>query len=438
VEQFQGSVSSTPSKHLVLCLDGTWCDGDNRPEPQSNIALLSGIIEPGPHGGPPQRIYYDAGVGTDGGLFNRLLGGAFGRGLSANVLAAYRFLSQFYSPGDRLYIFGFSRGAFTARSLCGFMSASGLLTRDACNAANLDFAWSYYRTPAKERYPADRARLSRITHGPDEARIRFLGVFDTVGALGVPKGFLGRLGKRAIQFHDADVSSVVDHSCHALAIDEYRLEFEAALWTEPRHRKYKTVEQAWFPGSHADIGGGCGETGLSDLTLDWMLKRLARFCPELKLRPKGEWPRQLAPNYQAKIYDGRGLMFWRSRWRPLVRTINRCKLDPPRRCRVPGVRPHSRPIGEMVHWSALARWQETMNSPRRRRYQPDNLQATLESLREEITLVVGPDGQPRRLWELTANDEGGPEAKAPATVQRAFNGSGKSMTEQHENRGQVM
>ena len=204
-------------KHLIVCLDGTWSDAD-RPDPETNIVTLSRLIDPRPASGPAQRVYYDAGVGTGGGFLDRVAGGMFGKGLSANVLAAYRFLSQFYAPGDYVYVFGFSRGAFTARSLCGFLSASGLLTADMCNPANLEFAWDYYRTPPKLRYPADSARLRRITH--PEARIRFLGVFDTVGALGIPTLRLSRIGKRALQFHDADVSSVVDHSCHALAIDE--------------------------------------------------------------------------------------------------------------------------------------------------------------------------------------------------------------------------
>ena len=202
----------------------------------------------------------------------------FGKGLSANVLAAYRFLSQFYEPGDRIYVFGFSRGAFTARSLCGFMSASGLLTQDMCNAANQEFAWSYYRTPPKQRFPPI-ARGCSASPIPT-ARMRFLGVFDTVGALGIPKSFMNRIGKRSLQFHDADVSSVVDHSCHALAIDEYRLEFEAcrvdraagtasiAAWSRPG-----------FRARTANIGGGYDDTGLSDLALDWMLKRLQPPLP---------------------------------------------------------------------------------------------------------------------------------------------------------------
>lgn len=405
-----GRASSDPAmKHLVICLDGTWSDGDG-PAPQTNIALLAGMIDPKPPGGPEQRVYYDAGVGT-GGLLDRIAGGAFGRGVSANVLAAYRFLSQFYAPGDNVYVFGYSRGAYTARSLCGFLAASGLLTQDNCNEANQAFAWSYYRTPPKARFPADRARLARITHVP-EPRIRFLGAFDTVGALGIPRGFMSRLARRAVEFHDTDVSSVVDHSCQALAIDEHRAEFEAAVWTEPRHRKYATVEQAWFPGSHADVGGGCADCGLSDLALEWMLKRLQRHCPELALSPVEAWPRPLKPDYRGRIHDGRGWLFVRSRWRPLVRLINRC---PPgsRRCRLPAVRPHSRPIGEMVHWSALARWQETKAARRRRqRYQPRNLLAAIESVQRNLTPVVGVDGEPTSLMGLHAGGAA-PAAREP-------------------------
>lgn len=414
-------------KHLIICLDGTWSDA-NAPAPQTNIAILAGVIDPNPDGAPEQRVYYDAGVGT-GGLIDRIAGGVFGKGLSANVLAAYRFLSQFYAPGDNIYVFGYSRGAFTARSLCGFLSASGLLTADMCNAANQEFAWNYYRTPPKQRFPADRARLKRITH-PDP-RVRFLGVFDTVGALGIPRSFMSRIGRRSLQFHDADVSSIVDHSCHALAIDEYRLEFEASVWTEPRHRKYHSVEQAWFPGSHANIGGGCADRGLSDLALEWMLKRLERHSPELKLAPKETWAQPLSPDYRGRLYDERSWMFWRSRWRPLVRLINRCEIGGARFFRLPQIRPHSRPIGEMVHWSALARWEETKANRRWQRYQPRNLLAALKSVQESGTPVVGVDGEPTSLTGLYAGNAAAAEPRREPELPtlppaRAGNGVGKA------------
>lgn len=409
-------------KHLIVCLDGTWSDAD-RPDPETNIVTLSRLIDPRPEGGPAQRIYYDAGLGTGGGFLDRIAGGMFGKGLSGNVLAAYRFLSQFYAPGDYVYVFGFSRGAFTARSLCGFLSASGLLTADMCNPANLEFAWNYYRTPPKLRYPADSARLRRITH--PEARIRFLGVFDTVGTLGIPALWLNRIGKRGFQFHDADVSSVVEHSCHALAIDEYRKEFEAAVWTEPRHNKHGPVEQVWFPGSHANIGGGYDDRGLSDLALEWMLMRLNRHCPELKLRPAEDWPRPLSPNYKGKLYDSRTWMFWRSWWRPLIRLINRCDVGRAWRCHLPEIRPNSRPIGEMVHWSALARWEETKAARRRReRYAPRNLLAVLKSVQESKTPVVGLDGEPTSLSGLYAGNGAQPTPGVEPPSPRAGNGAG--------------
>jgi len=412
------------SKHLIICLDGTWCDGDSA-DPQTNIRLLSDILDPKPEGGSEQRIYYNAGVGT-GGFLDRIAGGVFGKGLSANVLAAYRFLSQFYEPGDKIYVFGFSRGAFTARSLCGFLSASGLLTQDMCNAANQEFAWNYYRTPPKKRYPADRARLRRITHNNPEARIRFLGVFDTVGALGIPQSFMSWIGRRAIHFHDTEVSSVVDHSCQALAIDEYRLEFEPAVWTEPRHRKYQTVEQVWFPGSHANIGGGCADTDLSDLALIWMLQRLRRHCPEVGFTWKEPLLERFGryPSCTGKIFDPRSWIFWRSRWRPTIRSINRC--EPGRRwlSRLFKPRPHSWPIGEMVHQSAVQRWEQTKDERRRHRYQPPNLLAAIESRK---TVVVGFDGEPISAVGRSVGNGAQTARAEESPPPRAVNGDGHAV-----------
>jgi T6SS, Phospholipase effector Tle1-like, catalytic domain len=374
--------------NLVVCLDGTWSD-EAGPEPQTNVAIMAGLIDPRPANGVSQIVYYDAGVGT-GGWLDHWAGGLFGSGLSANVLEAYRFLSLNYTPGDNVYVFGFSRGAYTARSLCGFLSASGLLRAEHCDVETQRFAWRYYRTRPKKRYPADRTKLA--AKGYDDLRVRFLGVYDTVGALGIPRGWLSWRRRRSFQFHDTEVSSIVDHSCHALAIDERRAEFEAAVWSTPRHRSYHTVEQVWFPGVHANVGGGYDDRGLSDLSLDWMLKRLARLCPELALRPV-----KLAPDHAGKLYDSCSWVFWRSRLRPLIRLINRCRPGGDARAfRCARVEPHSRPIGEMVHWSALLRHFERRHHPVKERYSPINLLAALESATRGGTLVVGPDGEPAR------------------------------------------
>jgi hypothetical protein len=325
-----------------------------------------------------------------------MAGGLLGVGLSANVLEAYRFLSLNYRPGDNIYAFGFSRGAFTARSLCGFLSASGLLRAEHCDEPTQAAAWQYYRTKPKMRYPADREALRAKCH--NDVRVRFLGVFDTVGTLGIPRQSLNGIGRRAFEFHDTEVSSIVDHSCHALAIDEHRAEFEAAVWNAPRHRSYRTVEQVWFPGAHANVGGGYQDRGLSDLSLDWMLKRASRHCPELAWKPAG-----LAPNHAGTLHKSLTWLYWRSRLRPLIRLINRCALvDGAGRYRSAGSRAHSQPIGEMIHWSAMVRHFESRNRPDPERYAPINLVAALASVARGKTLVVGPDGEPIRDFAATA------------------------------------
>jgi Uncharacterized alpha/beta hydrolase domain (DUF2235) len=373
--------------NLVICLDGTWQNADS-PEDQSNIALIASMIDPKPvKGGAPSQVYYDAGVGTDGSPLDRLAGGLLGVGLSRNMLEAYRFLSLNYQPGDGIFIFGFSRGAYAARSLCGFLSAAGLLRPDMCDLDNQGRAWKYYRTKPKKRFPADKEHLRRLTHA--DLRVRFLGVFDTVGALGIPQTWLNGIGRRNFEFHDTDVCSIVDHSCQALAIDEHRLEFEAAVWRQPSHHGYQTVEQVWFPGEHSNIGGGCADRGLSDLTLDWMTKRLRRFCPELALLPF-----EMKPDHRGTLYDARTWLYWRSIWKPLMRVINRCVPKNTRGMRLAAIHPHSRPIGEMLHWSALARFMETRKAGSRRRYCPPNLRAALDSVKAGTTPIVGVDGEP--------------------------------------------
>ena len=371
---------------LIICLDGTWNNADSA-DFQTNIGLLASMIDPKPDRGVPAQIYYDAGVGTSGSRTNRLAGGLLGKGLSTNILEAYRFLSLNYQPGDDISIFGYSRGAYTARSLCGFLAASGLLRADACDPQTQDFAWRYYRTKPKKRFPADKEHLRRLAHA--NVRVRFLGVFDTVGSLGIPRTWLNWIGRRAFQFHDTDLCPIVDYACQALAIDEHRIEFEAAVWRQPQHRGYLSVEQVWFPGVHANIGGGYEDRGLSDLTLDWMVKRLRKYCPEVVVSTAG-----LQPNHRGTLYDPRSWLYWRSIWRPLMRLINRCVLKDCRRIRLASIAPHSKPIGEMLHWSALARFMETKKQGAGKRYAPANLRAALDSVREGKTLIVGADGEP--------------------------------------------
>jgi uncharacterized protein (DUF2235 family) len=265
------TVEGSTRKRLVVCCDGTW----NRPDKDdvTNIEKIARTVETDLRQteGVQQLVLYVSGVGSGSYAADRILGGAFGLGLSANIVNAYRFLALNYKPGDEVFVFGFSRGAYTARSLCGMIGRVGLLTREALVADQLDEAVKRYKAGADgadafEVSPADFK--TRYCH-PD-ATVRLLGVFDTVGALGVPGAV-----RRKHQFHDVRLGSTVTWARQALAVDERRLKFEPCLWeatddARAADEKSGRVEQVWFSGVHSDVGGGYRETGLSDTTLLWM------------------------------------------------------------------------------------------------------------------------------------------------------------------------
>lgn len=279
-------------RRLVVCLDGTWNTDDR--EDITNIVRIRDLVDPkftDPETGTVehQRVYYDAGVGT-GGLTDTYVGGSTGAGLEDNVRQAYRFLSQYYEPGVEIFIFGFSRGAFTARSLAGFIGSSGLMQPQFCNRENENRAWSYYRIPPKEREPAERINLQRFMF-PD-LTIKLVGVFDTVGARGIPGELFKTINRVRYGFHDVSLASNIDYALHALAVDERRGPFGASVWQYPNHKNNKCIEQVWFAGVHSNIGGGYPDRGLSDLALEWMLQQIERNG--LGLRLVRDWRKEVA------------------------------------------------------------------------------------------------------------------------------------------------
>jgi len=199
--------------------------------------------------------------------------------LSRNVFDAYHFLIDNYESGDWLYLFGFSRGAFTARSLGGLIRNCGILRSE--NADRIHEAWSLYRSSADK--PAGvKSTLFRRAYSY-EPRIHFIGVWDTVGALGIPvpgpswlKPIVTRLNHRWA-FHDTKLSTQVNGAFHALAIDEQRAAFAPTLWHQQSGADGQELKQVWFTGVHCDIGGGYPDTSLSDIALLWMADR-AREC----------------------------------------------------------------------------------------------------------------------------------------------------------------
>jgi uncharacterized protein (DUF2235 family) len=268
-------------KRLVVCCDGTW----NRPDSAhvTNVEKIARTISTdlaSTHD-VQQLVLYLQGVGSSGYLADKLLGGAFGFGLFEAIKGGYRWLALNYEPGDEIFVFGFSRGAYTARSLVGMIGRVGLLTRQSLVSGHLPEAVERYRRkrPDNASYHGTSDKRFREVHSHPHTTIAFLGVFDTVGALGVP----GALGRRH-QFHDVQLSKAVLCARQALAIDEHRMKFEPSLW-EPEGPLDDTasaqppedprVKQVWFEGAHSDVGGGYAETGLSDTTLGWMSSEAA-------------------------------------------------------------------------------------------------------------------------------------------------------------------
>lgn len=262
-------------KRLVVCCDGTW----NKPDAETitNVEKIARTVQSDPSacGETSQLVYYVSGVGTGSYLLDRWLGGAFGFGLFHQVVASYRFLAQNYEPGDEIFIIGFSRGAYTARSVAGMIARIGLLTKRSLVEERLPAAVRLYQRDDLAE-GALGASIDEFKHDHCHAApIHFLGVFDTVGALGVP-GFM----RFTPRFHDIALSAQVRQARQALAIDETRLKFAPTLWAAPAGAGGPTgdpsedprVKQVWFEGSHSDVGGGYRATGLSDTALLWMAR----------------------------------------------------------------------------------------------------------------------------------------------------------------------
>lgn len=271
-------------KRLVVCCDGTWqrLYGGAL----TNVALTARSVAARDGNGNAQIVYYSAGVGAQLERTS-LWQGMTGADLDENLIEAYTFINLNYEPGDEIYLFGFSRGAYTVRSLAGLLRKCGVLRRahvDKTHEAlklyrNHDIATA---SPAAERFRIAHAAAwprmtAPFTTPPVDLRINYLGVWDTVGSLGIPRVLPISLGlNKRYQFHDTALSRAVHSARHAVAIDERRKAFAPTLWSNvdafnipgapPR------VAQAWFPGDHGGVGGSDISRGLSNCALLWVLE----------------------------------------------------------------------------------------------------------------------------------------------------------------------
>lgn len=265
-------------KRIVFAADGTWDTPpgakDKRGAGTNVWKLYSALLNL-----PEQLKFYDSGVGTNGNPFDHLRGGTLGDGLFDKLQDGYSYLSHVYNPGDSIYLFGFSRGAYTARSLGGMLAGFGLPTKNMSNSTTPEIFAAY-----RERDSEHRALLKKQlteSYGLVEVDIEMIGVWDTVGSLGVP-GFLFEVfNERRYGFLDTKLCEQIKHAYHAISIDERRASFQPTLWTNPVDGTYYNndarVEQVWFAGGHCDVGGSYPASQLADITLGWMMMK-AKNC----------------------------------------------------------------------------------------------------------------------------------------------------------------
>jgi uncharacterized protein (DUF2235 family) len=362
---------------LAVFMDGTWSD----PADGTNIDQLCGRAPESDReaGGGGQDKQYIEGVGNR--PWERLRGGVLGRGVDANIRKGYEFIAAHHRPGDQIFLFGYSRGAFTARSLAGMIAKCGVVPPEVLGAEELFDRYRDRARPGLREMLADEDDHSRRTE-QDRAvlangrleRIRFIGVFDTVGSLGIP-GSVGRLFARKYQFHDTNLSGYVDFARHAVAIDENRPEFQPTLWTGvpvPIAGSTTSIEQRWFVGAHSDVGGGGprsrARAPLSALAREWMADEAENAGLDLRAAQ----PPLTGDEWESPYDD------------PFASWLR------PVGWLVPGRRPHLRPVNtstkEELDESVLRRWASSLG------YRPRNPHLT-PWVR---TLLAGAGGTPVR------------------------------------------
>jgi uncharacterized protein (DUF2235 family) len=286
-------------KRIVLCFDGTW----NKPadealsldqQVETNVCrFYKSVQESGPDG-TKQVKWYDEGVGTK--WYDRFVGGAIGAGLEVNIVQGYEFLANEYEDGDEVYVLGFSRGAYTARSLVGLLRNCGLIQPKHLGL-RLAMAYGIYRT-RDDKPESFTAKMFRSAFSR-EIKVKFIGVWDTVGALGIPLDILKDVNMKFYEFHDTKLSRIVENAYHAVAIDEHRQDYDVCLWS-PDSEPQQNLEQRWFIGAHCDVGGGYADRRLSDLALRWMQDKASALGLALDAVPV------TAENFRGDYADSHG------------------------------------------------------------------------------------------------------------------------------------
>jgi uncharacterized protein (DUF2235 family) len=347
-------------KTIIICADGTWnlrdqIDEDTGKRRPTNVTKLARAISARTKAGIDQVVFYQDGVGTSGGM-DRLTGGAFGRGIEDNVRDIYRFLIYNYVSGDQIFLFGFSRGAFTVRTLAGFMNKVGLLQKD--DDYYVPEVYECYERNFQPGSPEWIKAFHNVKDPLPPPEIRMIGVWDTVGALGAP-GVLGQVvnGKK-YQYHNVGLTPEIRNAFHAMAIDERRKPFEVNLW-ERTSGWNGVLEQVWFAGVHSNVGGSYKPDGLANEALHWLVEK----AEGLGLEVDDSYLAHFRPCFNSTLNDSMTAKY------RLLGTF---------------VRPvgHALAHGEAIHRSALDRLAHKSS-----KYTPENA-LTAAPIQSSVTVVV--------------------------------------------------
>lgn len=265
-------------KNIVVLSDGTGQKGGVNFN--TNVYKLFNMLEDRTD---KQVAFYDPGLGTD---WRKITGNISGRGFCKNILDCYHFIFQNYQAGDQVYLFGFSRGAATVRSLSGFIHLFGILPK--CREDLIRKAFEIYKIRNADRRNSEAAKFIE-KNSTMWCKIKFVGVWDTVAALGFPTAWGSFLLDKFFphKFHSFELSDSVEFARHALSIDDERKTFHPTYWrTLENDEKGERLKQVWFCGVHTDVGGGYEEDELSNITLSWMVKEAT--AKGLRLYKEGE------------------------------------------------------------------------------------------------------------------------------------------------------
>ncbi|KAK9237607.1 hypothetical protein V1525DRAFT_403654 [Lipomyces kononenkoae] len=254
-------------KRIILLCDGTWQDSLSQTHwYPSNVSRLARAIKPVSSNGVEQVVYYHPGVGSAGGLVDFFLGGTFGSGIMQQMRDLYSYLSYNYAPGDEIFFFGFSRGSYMVRALCGLVMDFGILSKagmsEFVEVFRLYMTKKFAKNVKLQELQARLVKNGVLTlpvDGNNEKQkritVKAIGCFDTVGSLGVPRMFTWQ--KDDYRFLDLKLNSNVEHAFHALALDEPRIVFQPTLWFfDPKGPHFDNYKQVWFTGNHENVGGG--------------------------------------------------------------------------------------------------------------------------------------------------------------------------------------